>query len=79
MEIILKIVLFVFFLGLAFSLKYFYDEFKKSKSTDAYDNTTLLGKFIANTMFIIISGAIISLAVFITFIIVSKITISWAF
>lgn len=75
MVIVLKSVLTIFCLILILIGYYIYGMFKDSINSEDYENSSLLGKFISVSMFIIIMGSIACLLLFLIFLILSKITI----
>jgi len=79
MAIILKLILFIYVLGLAAIQYFLYIQFQESKKTEDYDNSNLFGKIIITLIFIITSSAIISSLIFLFYILLSKITVTWIY
>ena len=75
MVAILKIVLVTFMIGISFVQYYLYKDFVFSKKTDEYDNSNMMGRLLSNIMFFTISSGLVSLFVFLVYILFSKITI----
>jgi len=74
---VLKAIMLVFLAAVAWGFRFFYLDWKNTRKSEAYEDTTPFEKLRFNGVFLVVFMSLVSLAVFLLYFILSQVTVTF--